>query len=216
MPWQCFMLEPANRVRRSLRRYVPLDKGKCPLPYGYHDASAPLDEVADDGRVAIDDSWPHDDPRWPTHCACGYAFQPDDTWQLFRDHLFRRADTGELVTLRDAPPGAMWEAAWMVDHITLDELRAGRRSSLSSEWKDRCLSEGRIIAPLVLRLPGGGEWVIMQRASNGAAREDGYTGGWTWDGSPPRITARPSILVPGYHGWLTDGVLSDDLEGRTY
>lgn len=31
------------------------------------------------------------------------------------------------------------------------------------------------------------------------------------------ITVRPSISYPDqYHGWLTDGVLSDDLEGRRY
>ena len=41
--------------------------------------------------------------------------------------------------------------------------------------------------------------------------------GWSVTGEPPRITAHPSINAVGdYHGWLVDGVLSDDVEGRTY
>ena len=41
--------------------------------------------------------------------------------------------------------------------------------------------------------------------------------GWTITGEPPHLTAHPSINVIGaYHGWLKDGVLSDDCEGRHY
>lgn len=61
---------------------------------------------------------------------------------------------------------------------------------------------------LTIKLPDGSEWIIDGPASNGP--------GWQRTGIPPRITAQPSILSPGYHGWLTDGVLSDDLEGREY
>jgi len=44
---------------------------------------------------------------------------------------------------------------------------------------------------------------------------------WQISGSPPNVTVHPSINVMApehmrYHGWLRDGVLSDDLEGRTY
>jgi hypothetical protein len=40
-------------------------------------------------------------------------------------------------------------------------------------------------------------------------------------GEGDTLTADPSILVskasgPTYHGWLKNGVLSDDCEGRTY
>lgn len=61
---------------------------------------------------------------------------------------------------------------------------------------------------LMVVLPDKTEWVIDGPATNGA--------GWTRSGEPPRITARPSIGSPGYHGWLNDGVLSDDLEGRAF
>jgi hypothetical protein len=49
-----------------------------------------------------------------------------------------------------------------------------------------------------------------------------YTGkenGWVVTGEAPNITTMPSInsfANPGYHGWLKDGILSDDLEGRKY
>jgi hypothetical protein len=63
--------------------------------------------------------------------------------------------------------------------------------------------------PLMVALPDGEFWMVDQRFR-------GKASGWTVTGSPPAITARPSIVSDGYHGWLTDGVLSDDLEGRTY
>jgi hypothetical protein len=49
--------------------------------------------------------------------------------------------------------------------------------------------------------PDGGDdlWMVDGTASNGP--------GWTREGKPPKVTARPSILTPRYHGWLTDGFL---------
>ena len=67
----------------------------------------------------------------------------------------------------------------------------------------------------VLCLPNGGHWHIYGRMADGSP-------GWDVTGELPNITARPSILAHAngvheeYHGWLTDGVLSDDIEGRTY
>ena len=66
----------------------------------------------------------------------------------------------------------------------------------------------------LLRLPNGAPWNIYGRMSDGSP-------GWNITGEMPDITARPSInsTYPprkGYHGWLTNGVLSEDLEGRTY
>lgn len=219
MAWPCFLLVPTNRHRRSLRRYVSGAEIKCPLPQGYHTAMVTLDviegEAPDSGDV-----WPHDDPRWPARCACGYEFQAADKWQVFVERLYRRADTGEEMALREAPPGAMWEAPWLVDHwATLEGIREPRSSDgasyMSSQWRNRCLQEGRIIPPLIVKTPGG-DWVIMSSASNGSVDADGRRSGWDWSGEPPRITARPSIGMSRYHGWLTDGVLSDDMEGRTY
>lgn len=43
--------------------------------------------------------------------------------------------------------------------------------------------------------------------------------GWVVTGEAPNITLSPSINSlsnPGYHGWLQNGILNDDLEGRAY
>jgi hypothetical protein len=41
--------------------------------------------------------------------------------------------------------------------------------------------------------------------------------GWTRTGDPPNVSVTPSINCKGdYHGFLTNGVVSDDVEGRTY
>lgn len=41
--------------------------------------------------------------------------------------------------------------------------------------------------------------------------------GWDVTGEAPNITVRPSIDVRGsYHGFITNGVIADDVEGRTY
>lgn len=55
------------------------------------------------------------------------------------------------------------------------------------------------------KLPGGAVWTPIQPP------------GWTIEGEMPNVTVRPSINQEGvYHGWITNGVLSDDIEGRTY
>lgn len=45
----------------------------------------------------------------------------------------------------------------------------------------------------------------------------GYYDGWTVTGKPPDITVSPSInYVGSYHGWLQNGVISQDVDGRNY
>ena len=40
---------------------------------------------------------------------------------------------------------------------------------------------------------------------------------WKRTGDPPNVTITPSINAVGtYHGYLTNGALTDDLEGRTF
>jgi hypothetical protein len=196
MIWQCFLLEPTDRVQRALRRYSGPQAGHgWTCETGYHNAMTRIEDgpliVTERGTHRTEPAdWPHDDPRWPTHCACGYAFDDaaGDQRQLFYAALHRLPD-GQETTLHDAPAGAMWDAAWLADH-----------------WHG---ADGRC---LMLKLPDGSEWVIDGPAGNAP----GKIPGWERTGTPPLITARPSILSPGYHGFLTDGVLTDDLEGRTY
>jgi len=184
MTWQCFVIEPTGQDRRMLRRYARTDGG-CALG-NYHHAEVQIDDAPADG-APIGDTWPHDDPRWPTHCACGYAFATTDHWQLFLDTLYRAPD-GTICTLRDAPIGAMWRATWFEE---------------APAWVG---PDGQC---WVVMLPPGGlgnEWVI-----DGASASGGH---WQRTGTAPRFTATPSILTPRYHGFLQDGVLTADTEGR--
>ena len=44
-----------------------------------------------------------------------------------------------------------------------------------------------------------------------------HYGGWQVSGEPPLITVSPSINIVGsYHGFVQNGVISEDCEGRTY
>ncbi len=195
---QCFLLEPTRYVRRQLRRYSRDDR-TCSLRggSGYHNAMAPLDEISiplDDDRRVSGDNHDHADPRWPKTCGCGYVFTPGDHWQVFVDTIYRRIDTNEKMTLANAPAGAMWYAEWMTEGRTDDG------------------TPGNFFGPdgkcLIVRVPGG-DWNVDGPSFNNGERGQG----WTREGTPPLVTARPSILKgaqgePGYyHGFLTSGEL---------
>lgn len=89
------------------------------------------------------------------------------------------------------------------DGKTYGETHASR---LSPEF----LATGRDYVVWIL-LPGDcSYWCPDFKAS-------GSESGWRVSGELPAITVHPSIDAEGcYHGWLRDGVLTDDLEGRTY
>lgn len=213
----CFWLEPGDVARIALRRYQAAAHGDCPLPPGYHSAITGLadvpvtwvDEVPDGVATSFADlryggrkhgivtwDWPPSaDPAWPAACACGYQFTRDDPHQKWTELLWRRADTGELVTLRDAPDGAMWDATWLHD------------------WAHG--PDGR---SLVVKCPGGHEWTIDGRASNCTMPDDQVHKCWVRHGEPPRITVDKngatcaagagSIQAGSYHGFLRDGVFT--------
>ena len=180
---ECFLIEPTDRASVFLRRYSSAESG-FDCASGYHNAKTPigvraLDPAVTEHHALIDRSKPpRSDPRWPTKCeACGYAFADSDAWQIFYEVIYVRRDTGAEMHLRDAPPGALWDCTWWPD-----------KGPDGHHW--------------CLKLPPGGgcdEWQIDGPANNG--------GGWTRSGIAPRLTARPSILTPRYHGFLTDGVL---------
>jgi hypothetical protein len=94
--------------------------------------------------------------------------------------------------------GDMWPAPWL--------LKPGREADLSDAY--RAVYAGKR-PPLIVRLPGGaGDFCV-----------DGDYGGeiWTVTGEAPNITVSPSIHAPGlYHGWLENGVLSDDGDVRVF
>jgi len=99
---------------------------------------------------------------------------------------------------KEPRPGDMWYAPWMLQH---EELSPQYRH----HWRGKR-------SPVLVRLPNGANWCIDVKFS-------GSTHGWTVTGIPPLITVYPSVNIPGpagYHGWLVNGFLTDDLEGRTY
>lgn len=71
-----------------------------------------------------------------------------------------------------------------------------------------------------VRLPNGGVVNINAKFPDGSS--------WSVTGEAPNFTVSPSINCyesrgkdgvlyrQGWHGWLQNGVLSDDCEGRTY
>lgn len=103
------------------------------------------------------------------------------------ENLYRRTDTGETFLLGQAPPGAMYYADWLKD--------VG-----GYHGEEHVLI---VITPF-------GPWNVT------AGFQIPAPGKWTVTGSPPRITARPSIgqgqRPDGtwtYHAWLNDGVLEE-------
>jgi hypothetical protein len=227
----CFFLEPILSARRSLRRFTySSDSGvaKCSTAWG-HDASVVIDEVAIGRRadgiwdfLGTDSVEPFlADPRWPERCRhCGFVFGSVGEFQVFLEPMYRRTDTGELFTLRAAPPGAIWNADWLAKY---------------DEWRG---PDGR---SLVCRCPDGHDWTIDSRASNcdspcatcRAPYHQHYKTPaqvpclkfvdsrphkcWIRHGEPPALTVDKagvtcgagagSIQTPKWHGFLRGGFL---------
>jgi hypothetical protein len=191
----CFMIERLNEAEASLRRFTYSDKVKCPCSEHWgHDASVslgfvPYEDDPFEGRSTLGQEQ-RGDPRWPKTCQyCDYVFQEADEWQYNRKRLYIRRETGEKVIIDKAPPGSMWYADWMKEYSTSSNHQT---------------PDGRFLAVMT----PGGEWQIDGQSSSG-----GY---WTRTGTPPKITATPSIMVGrnkkggcSYHGFLVDGQLRE-------
>lgn len=205
---KCFWVEPTDRVRLKLRRYV--SGPKCPTnPHGYHNAEFPLgerparfSESREDGGRSLDYwDWLEPEfvnhPNWPVCCACGYQFTDADERQIFQELIYRRADTGEETTLRDAPHGAMWDSWWFGDHYKgPDGIR------------------------LTVKLPPDGyDWLVDSRASNCTMPNDNTHKCWVRHGDPRTgnvhvdknghtcAAGAGSIATPRWHGFLHNGEL---------
>lgn len=194
MSWPTIFLTPTMQASLTLRR---LSFDPCPAhPYKMdsHDARTLIGIT--DIHFINERTWkiheeepPHTDPRWPTQCTCGYIFKEDDFWQIVPHRLYSRSDTVGMLTLREATAGMFWDATWLI----------GVHAS------HPCGPDGRF---LIMKLPDGRDWAMDGPATNGP--------GWTRTGTLDNLTVTPSILSTGYHGYLTNGILTDDLDGRTY
>ena len=223
-----FWLEPTDQVRVRLRRYRDTED-PCPQG-GYCDASviiadrAPasvwVEERVDEERDrpvyrTRDELVARDDARWPTSCSrCGRDFINDDRKQVWADDLYTGAPSGELVTLRDAPPGSAYDAWWL------------------PEWY-----RGPDGIALMVVLPNGHPWHVDGQASNCTRPQQERRGRtvvtprshycWIRHGDPrdPQGTrtgqklhvdkrgdtcaaGAGSIVAGNYHGFLHNGALT--------
>lgn len=196
--WRCFLIQPTRSYERSLRRYRVSNTGgpKCSTGHDYHGAMNPLDVVeAAEHPASVSGKlgaagFPSTDPRWPVKCeACDYVLKDTDEWQLFVKQLYVMPD-GKVANLFDVPPGAMWTADWYGDSGD------GYKGPDGKVW--------------VVKLPGhnSNDWTFY-----GPSRDGGH---WTVTGAPPNVTCSPSIGTGAYHGFLRDGVLTQDVDGRTF
>jgi hypothetical protein len=187
-------MEPTDEVEVHLRRYAGGYGSNCcsASGYGYHNASVVMERGSRFSYPTVHgDVWPHTDAHWPQQCACGYVFKPEDPWQFNPEALYRRVDTGQLVTLDAAPAGAMFHCDW---HVGRKFYHAGPDGVM-----------------LTVKLPDRSWWCV-----DGPSYPDGVAkeGSWQRSGAIPNITATPSILIGGnghptsYHGFLTNGVLN--------
>lgn len=118
---------------------------------------------------------------------------------------YRRVDTGEVYAhLKDAPPGAMWDAPWMHDY---GKSRGGFLMAGPN-------TDGRF---LIVRMPNGHDWMIDSRCSNCTLPEDDDHRCWVRHGEPPNLTVDKngrtcsagagSIQSGNWHGFLRNGEL---------
>ena len=210
-----FWLEPTDQVARGLRRYIRCDDATgYDCAHGYHSTLVYIDRQAahyDDetyGRRTIGpvDEIPHDDPRWPTTCACGYVYSDEDHWQTWQELIYRRTDTGAEHVLHSAvggapdapsaPPGASWDAWWMPDDY-----------------------RGPDGIALMVRCPSGRDWCVDSQASN-CTRPGEPHACWVRHGDPREYhvtvdkngdtcaAGAGSIIAGDYHGFLRGGTLT--------
>lgn len=116
-----------------------------------------------------------------------------------RSSVYRRDDTREEFTLRDAPVGAIWRASWYED----------------AEWPELVGVDGR---SYVVKTPGG-DWLIDSVASNCTRKDDKIHKCWCRHGEAPNFhvdkvgntcaAGAGSILIGNYHGFLHNGYLTD-------
>lgn len=242
MPWQLYELQPTNHIAVYLKRYStpryledadgnPIVKDgdnkvqylegeiqRCTcsagentyhglevqVPFEYegkllyedsHSSSAPPDSSSLHTQFALDD------PQWPKACACGYQFLPGDGFQVIERRVYTsEKHPGQLFTADNAPWGAvMWGGEWAL-------------SLVSRQYKEKHAAHRK---PFLVKLPSRWKREYWFSPDWQTSRLDGE--GWEVSGGLLDFTVSPSINIIGdYHGWIQNGVITDDCEGRVY
>lgn len=189
MPWKMFVATETDFACQGLRRY---SSNKCSGgEMSYHNAEVvinpKLSVIGTDlvTRTDLEDEF-QGDPRWPSHCRCGYKFHPEDHWQVNVNRLYE-GDEREPFALREAPIGATWHAEWL-DHPMY----------VGPDGKAWCVM-----------LPGDSEWVIYGRSVNGKGWD--ITGE-----IPNITVSPSIHRIGQYHGFIKKGIISEDVGGLKY
>lgn len=130
-----------------------------------------------------------------------------ETFLLFRDGTIKKVEeipAGGMFFVPETPVIEGEKRSWIWPWGMASDER------LSDYYKANNAAKRR---PLMVILPGRQLFLVDGKCwSNGS-----YYGGWSVTGDAPRITVSPSInLVGSYHGWIADGCISDDCEGRRF
>lgn len=114
-------------------------------------------------------------------------------------------------------PGTCWFARWYFDPTkdqqkleTLIELSRQNKKYLSLNYLERWAT---VRPPYVIVLPNRVAWCPDSHPVVGG---EFASGGWDVEGDIENLTVSPSINMPQYHGWIKDGYVTADIEGRTY
>jgi len=207
-PVQCFMLE-IEEIHQWWVGLLTRDMNQiCPSTGKPHRLDLEVPEgVSISDLISLGDGMALQlpDRLEPMVCACGLRFTRENSTSHSTEskHRFRNPKTGKVGSCYEvATPGAMWYCPWLVDR-DLEKLKQlvaeGKNTYLSpmyvNQWMDKR-------DPLCVMCPDGSHWMPDARSTNGD--------GWTVIGEAPNITASPSILTPGYHSFLVNGVFGAD------
>ena len=115
---------------------------------------------------------------------------------------------GNEIDLKDLPVGSMFYVPKDAD-MTVWPWYLADATDLSHYYYDHNSSR----QPLFVLLPGHTLFLV-----DGKCWRDGKKyGGWEVSGIAPIITVHPSIHIHGFfHGFIRNGVISDDVDGRTF
>ncbi len=106
----------------------------------------------------------------------------------------------------------------------MPDRAVGDTTLMDPTWADR---HRDIISPEYFRdwygkrptvavvLPGPVTWCVDNRATVPGSL--GLGSGWQVTGEPPNLSLHPSVNLKGrWHGWITNGIISDDVDGRRF
>lgn len=113
--------------------------------------------------------------------------------------LYYTLPDGREVEFEALPVGAMYDCNQLPTELVVGGILGSKPQGVRKTRTGLCVV-----------LPGKTIWNMMQPGTR-----DNCV--WTIKGEPPNVSAHPSIDCTGiYHGWVKDGFVSDDLNGRKF